>query len=65
MSTITLCNHCGKTFGDKWFQFHKEKNTTDNTKLFEKLKINSLCCRVSILTSIPDQGLIEDMLKVK
>lgn len=65
MTVPILCFTCSSTIGHLYIPFHvmlERKridggDITDNRDICQTLKINKDCCRMHILTSMPDKNL--------
>lgn len=55
MNNIIICNNCGATLASKSIEFNKKKNNIDNSELFKKLNIKTLCCKIT-LTATPNKS---------
>lgn len=61
MNNIIRCHNCGTTIGHKYFEFKKDyfklpedQRNIDNKILFEKYNITRLCCKILMITAMPD-----------
>ena len=46
------CFNCGKVFGNKFEEFNKLKETKNKDWIFKHLKLDRICCRMNLMTSI-------------